>query len=270
MKLKNMLFLGLLSSSLFAQSQLMYTPNMTLNTGQSVNLIHTQMHPYTNMKTYDMGIQHKKDDKNLEPQEFYVMHKTIKTDLKETLEPITFTGKNEAKAYKSKYKAKKMGDHLFVMKPAPSYSEVEGIYLQMITKMIVNVAGKPTDWDKELGLDAEIIPLSKPYGVWAGSSFSGMVKAQGIPVPFAQIEIELLNYEIDMENYKTGKMLTNAPQQSFKVIEIKANERGEFIFYIPKEGLWSFNAKGVGHNKKFKGRELSQDAVIWVEAKKVE
>lgn len=268
MKLKNLFLMTVLGTSLYAQSQLMYTPNMTLDTGKSINLLHVQMHPYTNLKTYDMGTLHK-GDKLLEPKEFYVMHKTIKTDLKDTLKPIEFTGKNKAKAYTSKYKAKKMGDHLFVMKPAPSYSEIEGVYLQMITKMVVNVAGKPTDWDKELGLEAEIIPLSKPYGVWAGSSFSGMVKASGIPVPFAQIEVELLNYEIDMKNYKTGKQLTNAPQQSFKVIEIKANERGEFTFHIPREGLWSFNAKGVGHNKKYKGRELSQDAVFWVEAKSI-
>lgn len=269
MKLKNILFLSsLLIGPLMAQSQLMYTPNMTLKTGKSITLIHTQIHPYTNIKNYDMGLDHK-SDKTLEPEEFYVMHKTIKTDLIKTLEPIVFTGVNKAKAYKSKYKAKKMGDHLFVMKPAPSYSKLEGIYLQMITKMIVNVAGKPTDWDKELGLDAEIIPLSKPYGIWEGSSFSAMVKAQGIPVPFAQIEVEFLNYDIDMKNYKTTKMKTNASQQSFKVIEIKANERGEFTFHIPKEGFWSFNAKGVGHNKKYKGRELSQDAVIWVEAKKI-
>jgi len=268
MKFKNLLCIGLLSSTLFAQSQLMYTPEMTLNTGKSINLVHVQMHPYTNLKTYDMGTQHK-GDQRLEPEEFYVMHKTIKTDLKDTLKPIVFTGKNEAKSYTSKYKAKKMGDHLFVMKPAPSFSEVEGIYLQMITKMFVNVAGKPTDWDKELGLEAEIIPLSKPYGIWAGSSFSGMVKASGIPVPFAHIEVELLNYDIDMENNKTTNMKTNAPQQSFKVIEFKANERGEFTFHIPKEGLWSFNAKGIGHNKKFKGRELSQDAVIWVQSKNI-
>jgi len=269
MKLKAILFASLLGSLAFGQSQLMYTPQMTLNTGKTIHMVHAQMHPYTNLKNYDMGTQHKKDEKALEPEAFYVVHKTIKTDLKDTLKPITFTGKNGAKAYKSKYKAKKMGDHLFVMKPAPSFSKIEGVYLQMITKMVVNVAGKPTDWDKELGLDAEIIPLSKPYGVWAGSSFSGMVKASGIPVPFAEIEVELLNYEIDMKNNKTGKSLTNAPHQSFKVIEIKANERGEFTFHIPREGWWSFNAKGVGHNKKYKDRELSQDAVFWVEAKRI-
>ncbi len=268
MKFRNIVLLALLSSSLMAQSQVMYTPHMTLNSGQSIDLLHVQMHPYTNLKTYDMGTPHK-GDKKLEPEEFYVMHKTIKTNLKHTLKPISFKGKNEALAYSSTYKAKQMGDHLFVMKPAPSFSEIEGIYLQMITKMVVNVAGKPTDWDKELGLEAEIIPLSKPYGIWAKSSFSGMVKASGIPVPYALIEVELLNYDIDMKNYQIGKKLTHASHQSSKVIEIKANERGEFTFHIPQKGWWSFNAKGVGHSKKYQDRELSQDAVIWVEAKEI-
>ncbi len=269
MRLKKLLFLVFFTISLSAQSQLMYTPQLTLNVGKSIELLHVQMHPYRNLKIYDMGTLDPKSDKTLGVEEFYVLHKTIKTDLKNTLKPIIFLGKNRAKAYKSEYEAKKIGDHLFVIKPAPSYSEVEGIYLQMITKLIVNVGGKPTDWDKELGLEAEIIPLSKPYGIWEGSSFSAMVKANGIPVPFARIEVELLNYTIDMENNKIEKMLTDAPQLSFKVIEFKANEKGEFTFHIPREGLWSFKAKGIGHNKEFKSKELSQDGVIWVEVKRI-
>ncbi len=80
MKFKNILLLSaLFTSSLVAQSQLMFTPNMTLKTGKSINLLHVQMHPYTNLKTYDMGKQHKEKE-NLKPEEFYVIHKTIKTD----------------------------------------------------------------------------------------------------------------------------------------------------------------------------------------------
>jgi cobalt/nickel transport protein len=48
---------------------------------------------------------------------------------------------------------------------------------------------------------------------------------------------------------------------------IKANKDGEFTFGIPKAGWWGFAALGVGPDSEYKGKELSQDAVIWVQAK---
>ena len=261
----------ILASGLFANHfQISYTPSTTLNSGRTIKMVHAMIHPYSDRKVMDMGKQHKGEDKFLPVEEFYVVHKGVKTDLIKTLEPIEFRGKKRSgKAYKSKHKLKKMGDHLFVMVPAPYYSTLEGIYLQQITKTIVNIAGKPTDWDRELGLKAEIIPLSKPYGIWSGSSFSGMVKAQGIPVPFAKIEIEYLNSDIDMKNLKMGKAKTNAKNQNFKTIEIKANERGEFTFHLPKQGWWGFKATHVGLKKDYKEKELSIDAIIWVQVKDI-
>ncbi|NKQ40614.1 MAG: DUF4198 domain-containing protein [Sulfurovum sp.] len=273
-KLTSKIALSMLALAIAASAnhfQLMYTPETTLQSGRTVKMIHAMIHPYTDRKIMDMGKQHKGDKDFLEPEEFFVVHKGIKTDLMETLEPILFQGKKRAgKGYRSKHKLKKMGDHLFVLKPAPYYSTLEGIYLKQITKLLVNIAGKPTDWDRELGLEAEIIPLSKPYGIWEGSSFSAMVKAEGIPVPFAQIEVEYLNSEIDIENLKVGAFKTMAKNQNFKTIEFKANERGEFTFHLPKEGWWGFRAKHIGLKKDYKEKELSIEGIIWVQVKKVE
>lgn len=258
--------------SLFANHfQLVYTPETTLQSGKSVKMIHSMIHPYTDRKTMDMGKQHKSAKTFLDVEEFYVVHKGIKTDLIKTLEHIQFKGKKRSgKSYQSKHKLKKMGDHLFVLKPAPYYSTLEGIYLQQITKTIVNIAGKPTDWDRELGLKAEIIPLSKPYGIWEGSSFSAMIKAQGIPVPFAKIEIEYLNSDVDMKNLKMGKYKTNEKNQNFKTIEIKANENGEFTFHLPRAGWWGFRAPHVGLKKDYQEKELSVEAIMWVQVKEVQ
>jgi len=257
---------GSLSANIF---QLSFTPNTTLESGRTVNFVHTMIYPYTNKTALDIGRQHNSDEL-LDIEEYYVVHKGIKTDLKKTLEDVKFKVKDKsAKAYKSKHRLKKMGDHLFVLEPSPYYSQLEGIYLQQITKTIVNIAGKPTDWDRELGLKAEIIPLSKPYGIWSGSSFSAMVKAEGIPVPFAHIEIEYLNSDMDMKNLKMGKFKTNEKNQNFKTIEIKANENGEFTFHLPRQGWWGFKATHVGLKKDYKQKELSIDAVIWVQVKDV-
>lgn len=248
----------LLVSGASAHFQMNYTPNTALEKGQTIELRQVFTHPFADEHTMDMaGVE-----------EFYVINKDKKTDLKDTLKPITFTGHhNSGKAYKSEYKARRMGDHVMILQPAPYYEAGEDIYIQQIVKTVVNVAGTPTDWDAELGLKAEIVPLVKPYAIWTNGSFTGVVKSNGKPVPFAEIEVEYLNRDVDLKNNKMGETRVEAPQDSFITMGIKANKDGEFTFAIPKAGFWGFCALGAGSDKEYKGKELSQDAVIWVEAK---
>jgi cobalt/nickel transport protein len=258
---------SVLTTSAFAHFQMLYTPNTALTKGKTIEFRSVFTHPFADEHTMDMGKQH--DSKEFLPvEEFYVINKGKKKDLKSTLKDITFKGThNTGHAYASKYKARRMGDHLFVMKPAPYYESNEDIYIQQITKTIVNVAGTPTDWDAELGLKAEIVPLTKPYAIWEHGSFTGIVKSNGKPVPYAEIEVEYLNRDVDLKTNSTGRSHVEAPQDAFITMGIKANKDGEFTFSIPKAGFWGFCALGAGSDKEYKGKELSQDAVIWVEAK---
>jgi cobalt/nickel transport protein len=256
-----------LTTGAFAHFQMLYTPDTALNKGETIELREVFTHPFADEHTMDMGKQH--DSQELKPvEEFYVINKGKKTDLKSTLKGITFTGQhNSGKAYASQYKAQRMGDHILILQPAPYYEANEDAYIQQITKSIINVAGTPTDWDSDLGLKAEIVPLTKPYAIWEGGSFTGVVKSKGKPVPYAEIEVEYLNRDIDMKNNKTGKSYVEAPQDAFVTMGIKTDKDGEFTFTLPRAGFWGFAALGVGSDKTYKGKELSQDAVIWVEAK---
>ena len=258
---------SLLASSALAHFQMLYTPESALNKGGKIPMRIVFTHPFADEHAMDMGLQ--ADGKILPIEEFYVIHKEKKTDLLNTLKPIEFTGShNKAKAFATDYKARKMGDHVFVLTPAPYYEAREDGYIQQFTKMMVNVAGAPTDWDADLGLKAEIVPLTKPYSIWAGSTFTGIVKSNGKVVPYAEIEVEYLNHDINLKtNSSNKKANVEAPQDSFVTLTIKANKDGEFTFGIPKAGWWGFAALGVGPKDSYKGKELSQDAVIWVQAK---
>ncbi|ACZ12567.1 DUF4198 domain-containing protein [Sulfurospirillum deleyianum] len=265
--LKVALVSSVIASSALAHFQMLYTPNMALEKGGKIELRHVFTHPFADEHTMDMGKQH--DSDALAPVvDFFAINKEQKTDLKSTLKEITFKGNhNSGKGFASEYKAQKMGDHILVLTPAPYYEKGEDAYIQQITKTIVNVAGTPTDWDADLGLKAEIVPLTKPYAIWEGGSFTGVVKSNGKPVPFAEIEVEYINRDVDIKNNKMGKDRVKAPQDAFVTMGIKANKDGEFTFALPKAGFWGFAALGVGVDKEYKGKELSQDAVIWVEAK---
>jgi cobalt/nickel transport protein len=250
-----------------AHFQMLYTPESALDKGETIQLRHVFTHPFADEHTMDMGKQH--DSDTLAPvEEFFVVNKEKKTDLKSTLKPIEFKGnENSGKGFASEYKARSMGDHVLVIVPAPYYEANEEAYIQQITKVVVNVAGAPTDWDADLGLKAEIVPLTKPYSIWTGSTFTGIVMSEGKPVPFAEIEVEYLNHEVDLAKNAMGKAKVKAPQDSFVTLGIKADQNGKFTFGLPKAGWWGFAALGVGSDDQYKGKELSQDAVIWVQVK---
>lgn len=256
------------ASTAFAHFQMLFTPESALGGNSKIELRLAFNHPFADEHTMEMGLQH--DSKTPSPiEQFYAITKANKrTDLLKKLQPITWQGAhNSAGGYAMTYKARSMGDHMFVLQPAPYYEAGEDIYIQQITKMVANVAGVPTNWDSELGLKAEIVPLNKPYSIWTGSTFTGIVKSNGKPVPYAEVEVEYINHHPDLKTNSMGPALYAAPQDSFVTIGIKADANGQFTFGIPKSGWWGFCALGVGSDTAYKGKELSQDAVIWVQAK---
>ncbi|WP_027370823.1 DUF4198 domain-containing protein [Desulfovermiculus halophilus] len=245
-----------------AHFQTIYTPESALERGGAIELKIFFTHPFKAGHTMDM---HK-------PEEFFVLRKGRKTDLMDSLKPITWTSlDNSGKAYEASYRLRGMGDNVFCLTPAPYYEGEEDSYIQQITKVVVNTAGFPTDWDSEIGLPTEIVPLDKPYALWTGNVFRGVVKSDGKPVPHAEIEVEYLNHEPLMDqNAFAQEAEVEAPQDAFVTQTIKANVNGEFTYALPEEGWWGFCALGTGPDTEYKGKALSQDAVIWVQARDME
>ncbi|MBG0774904.1 MAG: DUF4198 domain-containing protein [Desulfovibrionaceae bacterium] len=241
-----------------AHFQMLYTPQMAMEKGGTLDLKLVFTHPFEAGHTMNMGA----------PQEFFMVHKGEKTDLKDTLKKITWTSlTNSGDAYEAKVKARSMGDYVLCLVPEPYFEANEDGYIQQITKVILNNGGMPTDWDAPVGLPAEIEPLDKPYALWTGNVFRGVVLSEGKPVPGAEIEVEFLNHPpVPGKNEFQKAALATAPQDAFVTLTIKADADGEFVFGIPKAGWWGFAALGVGPLKTYKGKDNSQDAVIWVQA----
>jgi len=242
-----------------AHFQMIYTPESALEKAEEINLHLVFTHPFEAGHTMDMA----------KPEEFFVVRKGREKDLLDTLKPINWESlTNSGDAYETSYNLRGMGDNVFSLIPSPYYEAEEEVYIQQITKMVVNTAGFPTDWDREIGLPTEIVPLDKPYGLWTGNVFRGVVKSNGKPVPNAEIEVEYLNHQpLSAHHAFAKKAEVEAPQDAFVTMTIKANVNGEFAFGIPRAGWWGFCALGVGPENEHKGKELSQDAVIWVQAR---
>jgi cobalt/nickel transport protein len=192
------------------------------------------------------------------PDKFGVLHKGREKDLTDKLESFDY---QSGDAWKTSYNARGFGDFVFFLEPAPYYEGMEDKYITQITKVVVNNLGMPTDWDAELGLKAEIVPLNKPYGLWTGNVFQGIVKKDGEAVPYAEIEVEPLNSRSfsglagEKQEFPSAAHITQV---------IRADENGVFTYAIPESGWWGFAALMEGEKVEGKAHEIG--AVMWVKA----
>jgi cobalt/nickel transport protein len=215
------------------------------------------------------------------PQSFFMIRqrggdKPERIDLMPRLVGIGFAaeGKAAVPAYRASVPAtqiRSLGDYVIVVEPEPHYEASEDKYIQQITKTIVNVGGVPSIWDKDVGLPAEIRPLGKPYANWRGGIFRGVVLSRGRPVPNAEIEVEYLNRRPDVTagTWAAGEHV-RIPNPALAGLSIRADANGAFAIGLPRAGWWGIAALGAGPVRTHKGKPLSQDAVLWVEATDVD
>lgn len=188
-----------------------------------------------------------------QPVQFGVLAHGIKQDLQSTLVKKPIDGKT---AFEASLKFKLPGDYVFFLQPAPYWEPAEKKYIVHLTKVVVDFAGGE-GWDKLVGLPVEIEPMVRPYGLWTGNLFRGVVRKNGKPLPYAEIEVEWVN---------DGSV--KAPADPFVTQVIKANALGEFSYAMPRAGWWGFAALTEA-DKPIKGPDgkpapVELGGLIWV------
>ncbi len=186
----------------------------------------------------------------VKPAVFGVMADGKRVNLLPTLKETEVMGHT---AWGTSYKIKRPGVYMFYMEPRPYWEPAEDCYIVHYTKTVITAFGDDEGWDEEIGLKTEIVPLSKPYGLYTGNVFQGMVKLDGKPVPFCAVEVEYYN--------KDGK--AKAPTDYMVTQTIKTDGNGVFTYAAPKAGWWGFAALNTS-DKKIKGKDLELGAVLWV------
>lgn len=213
--------------------------------------------------------------------EFYAMQlkagdeELTRIDLMEFVTPIQWQQEDHTvQAFKAnipRLTMRSLGDYQVVVDPHPYYEAEEDIYIQQITKVIMNVGGAPTNWDQTLGLPAEIQALGKPYINWEGGVFTGRVLSHNEPVAHAEIEVEYLNHNPNLEAAAfTDGPFIEAAGPGYEYVSVRSDENGYFTIGLPKAGWWGIAALGVGSDTEYEGKELSQDAVLWLEVRPID
>jgi cobalt/nickel transport protein len=193
------------------------------------------------------------------PEKFGVVIGDQVTDLLGTLKDKKVDGKS---TWETNFKITKPADYIFFMLPKPYWEPAEDKFIIHATKVVVDALGAEEGWDKPIaaaaGIPAEIVPLTRPFGLYAGNLFTGQVLKDGKPAADVNVEVEWW-----------GKGKTKAPTDSHVKQVVKTDPNGIFSFAMPKAGWWGFSAimeadAPLKHDGKDKKAELG--AVLWVHA----
>ncbi|MFK7870639.1 MAG: DUF4198 domain-containing protein [Roseobacter sp.] len=188
------------------------------------------------------------------PVAFSVTHEGTTVDLLSSLQGETVM---DDQGYTLDYALDRPGTYIFAMEPQPYWEPAEDAFIIHYTKTYVTAYGDDEGWDTELGLKTEIVPLSKPFGLWEHNVFQGIVKMDGAPVPYAEVEVEFYNEGGD----------ATVPDALMITQTVKADASGVFTYAPPSDGWWGFAALNTAdytlpQDGTDKAVELG--AVIWV------
>lgn len=164
-----------------------------------------------------------------------------------------------AQFWKGSYRIKRPGDYIFYMEPQPYWEPAEDAWIVHYTKTVVDALGAEEGWDRALGLPMEIIPYTRPYGLWAGNSFTGQVLLDGKPLAGAEVEVEFYNAAGEIQ----------PPAGPFITQVVRADDNGVFTYTMPWAGWWGFAALATAENKLPKDgqpKPVEIGGVLWVHA----
>jgi cobalt/nickel transport protein len=210
--------------------------------------------------TLDLRFWHPMEGQGMnlvKPQEAGVAFKGKKTSLLGALKEKKVDGFT---TWQARYQIKAPGDYIFYMIPQPYWEPSEDCFIIHYTKTVVDALEAEEGWDQPVGLPMEIVPLSKPFGLYAGNNFSGVVLYKGKPLAGAVVEVEFYNVG--------GKL--KAPAGAYVTQLVKADSNGVFNWGIPWPGWWGFAALHTADDFKLKHQGKDKDVelggVIWIYA----
>jgi len=188
------------------------------------------------------------------PNRFGVFSFRKESTLIDKLKKTTIMGHS---AWRLDYRIKRPGIYIFYMEPVAYWEPAEDCFIIHYTKTVIAAFGDDEGWDAEIGLKTEIVPLSKPFGLYAGNVFQGIVKLNRQMVPDAEVEVEY---------YNEGRK-SKAPTDYMITQTIKSDSNGVFTYAVPKSGWWGFAALNSADYKMKKNgtnKDVELGAVLWV------
>lgn len=235
-----------LSSVALAHFQQLIPSDDVLAEGGPVTLELVFTHPMDGGPVMDMA----------KPRRFGVKRGGVVTDLTTRLEERRLDNR---RTWTATDEVKEPGAAVYFVEPQPYWEGAERKFIVHYSKVVVDGFASGANWDAMIGLPVEIEPLTRPTGLWTGNIFSGVVRKDGKPVPYATVEVEYLN---------NGAV--RAPNPAFVTQVLKADGQGVFSYAMPRAGWWGFAALTVSdapmRHPNGSSAPLEIGGLIWVKA----
>ncbi len=188
------------------------------------------------------------------PAAIFALKENTRQDLGASLEPTTIMGQQ---GWQFTFQPQRPGVHWLVMEPQPYWEPAEDLLILHTTKTAVSAYGGDEGWAVPLGLKTEIVPLVRPFALYAGNSFRGQVLLDGRPVPASTVEVEYYNQD--------GRQAASEAHISQTII---TDAQGLFSFTCPWPGWWGFAALNTGNftlpDPSGNPKEVELGAVLWI------
>lgn len=174
-------------------------------------------------------------------------------DLLEDMEEIRYLDK---KAWSANVALSKVGPHIFVLESKPWWDEKDSKYRQYLAKSIIFSGAADKGWNKPAGLRLEIMPLTRPMGLYSPCLFSGQVLQEGKAAANIAVTVGHIN--------ENG---TSAATPWHGALRVMTDSEGLFSVVLNEPGWWYCEAAIPGEPLKGSDGEikpLELSSVFWL------
>jgi cobalt/nickel transport protein len=153
------------------------------------------------------------------------------------------------------------GDYVFLLQTPPIWMEEDGEFYQDTVKVVLHVQAQK-GWDAGVGGNGlEWYPLTRPYGLPAGTVFQARIHSGGVPGqwtrPGALVEVERYNETRPKE----------LPPDEFITRTLKTDPQGVATTTLPEPGWWCITTSRPGGMREHDGKQrpVRQRSSLWVQ-----
>jgi cobalt/nickel transport protein len=164
-------------------------------------------------------------------------------------------GGKSVTAFQVTYTPRQRGDYKFTVATPPIWMDEEKLFLQDVVKTLFHVQTQ-NGWDSAAGLDFEIVPLTRPYGLIPGIVFQAQALKKGKPLAGSTVEVEHYN----------PKPPKDLPADEQITRSVKTDPNGVFTCTLTEAGWWCVTVERDGGKREHEGKmyPLKQRSTLWV------
>ncbi|MEW6388089.1 MAG: DUF4198 domain-containing protein [Thermodesulfobacteriota bacterium] len=167
-------------------------------------------------------------------------------------------------AYELTYTPEEPGDYYLCLETPPYFLPEEKAFWQDYVKEVWHVVDEK-GWDHSVGLELEIVPITRPYGWPAGSVFQGKALFKGKPLRGAKVEIERFHgFYLSPDDYPKDRY---GEENSPLIIRVTRSDAQGYLFCtLDSPGWWIITVSHQDGKKTRDGKSypVQKRGCLWI------